>query len=80
MNELTKKFKNKLIVIKSALYSFGEIENTISCKTVLTIFDARQYLDFTDRITLYFEYRNKYGYFVIPIKELPNYIEIINNE
>lgn len=80
MKELIKKFKNKLVVIKSELYSFGEIENMISCNTVLTIFDARQYLDFTDRIALYFKYKNKYGYFIMPIEKLSNYIEVINNE
>ena len=80
MNELIKKFKNKLVVIKSGLYSFGEIEDLIYENNILEIFDARQYLDFTDRIVLWFEYKNKYGQFIIPIKELSNYIEVINNE
>lgn len=80
MNELIKKYKNKLVVIKSALFSFGGIEDFIYDKTVLVIFDARQYLDFTDKIALYFEYKNRYGYFIMPIKKLSNYIEIINNE
>lgn len=80
MEELIKKYKNKLVVVKSALYSFGEIEDMIYKNTTLIIFDVRKYLDFTDRICLYFEYENKYGYFIMPIKKLSDYIEIINNE